>query len=111
MKIRNLLDIDFFLLLAAITLTVFGVLFIYSSGMSSTGVPVSTEYIKQIIWGISGLILALVLAMVDYQRLLGLSLYFYLGTLGLLTYTCIFGHTVNGARAWIGIGSFGIQPS
>ncbi|MDR3171073.1 MAG: rod shape-determining protein RodA [Treponema sp.] len=111
MKIRNLLDIDFSLLLAAVTLTVFGVLFIYSSGMSSAGVLVSTEYIKQIIWGISGLILALVLAMVDYQRLLGVSLYFYLGTLVLLTYTCIFGHTVNGARAWIGIGSFGIQPS
>ncbi|MDR3343613.1 MAG: rod shape-determining protein RodA [Treponema sp.] len=111
MKLEDMLEIDFFLLLAAIVLMVCGVLFIYSSGMTSAGVVVSTEYIKQIIWGISGFILALVLAMVDYRRLLGLALYFYLGTLGLLTYTCVFGHTVNGARAWIGIGSFGIQPS
>jgi rod shape determining protein RodA len=33
------------------------------------------------------------------------------GTLALLVYTCFFGRLVNGARAWIGIGAFGIQPS
>jgi rod shape determining protein RodA len=35
----------------------------------------------------------------------------YVGILLLLIYTCFFGRLVNGARAWIGIGSFGIQPS
>jgi rod shape determining protein RodA len=54
---------------------------------------------------------ALFLAMINYRRLYDLSIYFYLGVLILLVYTCLFGRLVNGARAWIGIGSFGIQPS
>ncbi|MDR1301318.1 MAG: rod shape-determining protein RodA [Treponema sp.] len=111
MKAKDIVRIDFVLLFAAITLTVFGVLFIYSSGLSSTGTQGSTEYFKQIIWGASGLFIALGIGMIDYRRFHSLSLYLYLGTLGLLLYTCIFGHTVNGAKAWIGIGNFGIQPS
>ncbi|MDR2257742.1 MAG: FtsW/RodA/SpoVE family cell cycle protein, partial [Treponema sp.] len=105
MKIRNMLEIDFVLLLAALILSVFGVLFIYSSGITSTGVLVSTEYIRQIIWVTGGTIFALVLSIVNYRRIRDLSLYLYLGTLALLLYTCLFGRLVNGARAWIGIGS------
>jgi rod shape determining protein RodA len=111
MRIRNLLEIDFFLLLAALMLTVFGILFIYSSGLTSSGALVSTEYIRQIVWAVAGLAVALALALVDYRRFRDLTLYLYLGTLLLLLYTCLFGRLVNGARAWIGIGSFGIQPS
>jgi rod shape determining protein RodA len=111
MRLRNVLEIDFSLLLAAMILSVFGVLFIYSSGITSTGVLVSSEYIRQIIWATAGVFIALALSIVDYRRIRDLSLYFYLGTLALLLYTCLFGRLVNGARAWIGIGSFGIQPS
>jgi rod shape determining protein RodA len=111
MRIRNVLEIDFSLILAALILSVFGVLFIYSSGITSSGVLVSTEYIRQIIWVTGGMVFALVLSMVNYRRIRDLSLYLYLGTLALLLYTCLFGRLVNGARAWIGIGAFGIQPS
>ncbi|MDR1899500.1 MAG: rod shape-determining protein RodA [Treponema sp.] len=111
MRLRDFLEIDYPLLLAAMILSVFGVLFIYSSGITSQGVLVSNEYLRQIVWASGGLVFAIVLAMVDYHRLRDLSLYLYLGTLALLIYTCLFGRLVNGARAWIGIGSFGIQPS
>ncbi|MDR2403160.1 MAG: rod shape-determining protein RodA [Spirochaetaceae bacterium] len=111
MKVRNFLEIDFTLLLTAILLTVFGILFIYSSGVTSTMAVVSNEYMRQIIWGTGGLMIALVLAMINYRRFYDLSLSFYLGTLALLLYTCLFGRLVNGARAWIGIGAIGIQPS
>jgi rod shape determining protein RodA len=111
MRLRNFLEIDYALLFAAIILSVFGILFIYSSSVTSTGVLVSTEYIRQIIWASGGLILAIVLAMIDYRRFYNISIYLYLGTLVLLAFTCIFGRQVNGARAWLGIGSFGIQPS
>jgi rod shape determining protein RodA len=97
--------------MAALILIIFGVLFIYSSGLSSTGVLVSDEYVRQIFWAAGGLILALLLAVLDYRRLRDFALYFYLGTLLLLLYTCFFGRLVHGARAWIGIGSFGVQPS
>ncbi|GHV45144.1 rod shape-determining protein RodA [Spirochaetia bacterium] len=111
MRFRNMIEIDFSLLLAAITLSVFGVLFIYSSGLNSSGVLVSNEYFRQIFWATAGVIIALTLSMVDYKRLRDISVYLYLGTLALLIYTCLFGRYVSGARAWIGIGIFGIQPS
>jgi rod shape determining protein RodA len=111
MKLRDFLEIDYALLFAAIVLSIFGICFIYSSGITSTGVLVSTEYIRQIIWASAGVMLAMALAMTNYRRLYDLSIYLYLGTLALLLFTCIFGRQVNGARAWIGIGPFGIQPS
>jgi rod shape determining protein RodA len=111
MKLRDFLGIDYILLFSSLTLTVFGILFIYSSGINASGAQVSNEYVRQIIFASFGLVLALVLAMINYRRLYGISIYLYLGTLALLVYTCLFGRTVSGARAWIGIGSFGIQPS
>jgi rod shape determining protein RodA len=111
MRLRSFLDIDFPLFLAALILTIFGILFIYSSGITSTGMLVSREYIRQIVWAVSGVIIAMVIAMINYRRIYDFSIYLYLGTLLLLLYTCIFGRPVHGARAWIGIGSFGIQPS
>ncbi|MDR2029674.1 MAG: rod shape-determining protein RodA [Treponema sp.] len=111
MRLRDFLEMDFSLFFAALILSVFGILFIYSSGVTSAGVLVSTEYMRQIVWAIGGMILALALALINYRRFYDLSLYLYLGTIILLIYTCLFGRLVNGARAWIGIGSFGIQPS
>ncbi|MDR0759237.1 MAG: rod shape-determining protein RodA [Treponema sp.] len=111
MRLRDFLEIDYWLLIAAIILSIFGILFIYSSGITSTGMPASTEYIRQIIWASGGLILAIFLALLNYRRFYDISIYLYLGTLGLLAFTCVFGRQVNGARAWLGIGSFGIQPS
>jgi rod shape determining protein RodA len=110
-RIRDLLELDYFLLLATVVLSVFGILFIYSSAITSTGVLVSQEYIRQILWAAAGLVIALFLSMVNYRRFREITVYLYLGTLALLLYTCLFGKQVHGARAWIGVGSFGIQPS
>jgi rod shape determining protein RodA len=111
MRLKDITKIDFPLLIASIVLTVFGILFIYSSGITSTGELVSDEYMKQIVWGSIGLVIALFLALIDYRWLYHLSHYLYLGTLALLVYTCMAGRYVGGARAWIGVGTFGIQPS
>ena len=112
MRIKEkLASIDFPLLAAPAILTVFGILFIYSSGITSTGELVSTEYIRQIIWGCAGLAAAILLALFDYRRLYFISHYLYIVTLVLLVYTGVAGHVVNGAKAWIGVGTFGIQTS
>ena len=110
MKIQEILKIDIFLLLSALILICCGILFIYSSNITSTGVLVSKEYIKQIVWGSVGLIAALILAMVNYHRIYNFSIYLYLITLLPLLYTCIFGHVIHGTR-WIRIGALGIQVS
>lgn len=110
MKIRDILEIDFFLLLPVLVLLICGVMFIYSSGITSAGVLVSTEYFRQIIWASSGLVIALVLAMVNYRRVYNFSVYVYLLTLLPLLYTCVFGRVMYGTR-WLRIGSLGLQAS
>jgi rod shape determining protein RodA len=117
MKIRDFLEIDFPLFVASLVLTVFGILFIYSSGVSSSGIVISDDFTKQIIWAAAGVVIVLVIAFLNYKRVYDFSLYIYIGILLLLAYTCIFGRIVSGTRAWIGvgrwlgIGSFTIQPS
>jgi rod shape determining protein RodA len=114
MKLRDIFEIDFFMLLAVIILLICGIFFIYSSGITHTGTPVSQgyfpEYIRQIIWAGSGLIIALALALVNYRRAYDISLYLYLIILVPLLYTSVFGRTAYGTR-WLRIGSFGLQAS
>ena len=110
MKINDILEIDFFLILSAVILIFCGVLFIYSSGLTSAGELISKEYIRQIIWGSAGIIIALILAMANYRRFYNISFYLYLAVLVPLLYTCIFGRVVHGTR-WIRIGSIGLQTS
>ena len=110
MRIRNFLEIDFILFFAAFILTVIGILFIYSSGVTSEGDLISHEYRRQIVWGAAGLIVSLLLAVLNYRRVYDLSFYLYLGTLVLLLYTVIFGRVAYGTR-WLRLGSFGFQAS
>jgi len=111
MKLKILNMIDYSLLLCVLLLSTFGILFIYSSGINSDGILVTNEYIKQIIWLVVGIIFMLVLGLVDYRKFLRYAPYMYAGLVVMLIYTLLFGSKVNGARSWIGIGPFGIQPS
>jgi len=110
MKARDILEIDYLILLPVIILVIIGVMFIYSSGISSTGERVSEEYIRQIVWASIGLTAALVLSMVNYRRFYKISLYLFLATLIPLVYTLLFGRMAYGTR-WLRIGSFGLQAS
>jgi rod shape determining protein RodA len=111
MKIRELLGIDYLLLLSAILLTMTGILFIYSSGINAEGELVSQEYARQIIWASVGFVVIIILTAIDYQRFYRLSPYMYVGILLLLIYTVFFGRYVQGARRGIGIGIFSFQPA
>lgn len=109
---KSLLRIDFILLFAVMFLMFLGIMFIYSSGISSAGVNLSNEYIKQIIWVSSGMIILLFFALYDISRIKGGALYIYLIFMIVLLLTLFFGKKVNGARSWIPVfGGFGLQPS
>jgi rod shape determining protein RodA len=111
MRRVSLFGFDFILLGATLFLMVIGILFIYSSGMSFTGMEMSNEYIKQLIWAVSGLVLMTGVTVIDYRRLQRLSIYLYALMAVLLLITPLIGREVHGARSWIGIGEFGIQSS
>lgn len=111
MKTKIYQAFDFFLIISVLFLVFLGIMFIYSSGINSEGVLVSKEYIKQIIWAGIGLVLMIVMTFTDYRRLTRYVPYLYAFLAFILIYTRIFGKYVNGARSWLGFGSFGIQPS
>lgn len=107
----TIFNIDLILVFSVLVLCIIGVLFIYSSGVSSTGELVNREFLKQIIWVTTGLVLMIVFMLVDYNKLKSISWIIYGVNILLLITTLIFGKVMNGARSWLGIGSFGIQAS
>jgi rod shape determining protein RodA len=111
MRRASLFGFDFILLGAALTLTVFGVLFIYSSSVGLGGELYSDEYIRQIVWAASGLLLMTGVVLVSYGRLRSIAVYLYAVINLLMVITLLVGREVHGARSWIGLGNFGIQPS
>ncbi len=111
MRQSSFFGFDITLFLATLFLMIVGVLFVYSSGVTSGGEVYSFEYIRQIIWVGTGILILLGFALFNYNRLRGLSVYIYLGCIVLLIATLIIGHEVNGAKSWLGIGELGIQPS
>ncbi|HTH14577.1 MAG TPA: rod shape-determining protein RodA, partial [Spirochaetia bacterium] len=110
-RTRPLLTIDPLLGLSVVGLLTMGVLFIYSSGVNSAGVLLTTEYLKQILWGGVALAVLVSFSYVNYNLLRDLSFWLYVLFLVLLLLTLLFGKVVNGARAWIGIFGLGGQPS
>ena len=111
MKIRFFSLFDYVLFICVLLLTIIGIFFIYSSGVNSQKVLVSNEYVKQIFWGVSGIVLLIVVSLIDYRQTKRILPWLYLSLIVVLIYTRLFGRYVNGAKSWIGIAGFGIQPS
>lgn len=111
MKLRIFELFDLILLVTMMLLITIGVVFIYSSSVNSAGISVSREYIRQIIFGATGLILMATAAILDYRKLVKQAPKLFIGMVLVLLYTGLFGKVVNGARSWLGLGNLGVQPS
>ncbi|MBN2735985.1 MAG: rod shape-determining protein RodA [Spirochaetales bacterium] len=111
MRRSSLFGFDIILLSSTFLLVILGIFFIFSSGVTATGEIYSTEYIKQIVWAVTGLIWLLFLTFSNYRNMKNLAPTIYIIFIILLFITLSFGKVVNGAKSWLGIGDFGIQPS
>ena len=65
MNNRSVLNFDFIILAAVLALISVGICFIYSSGFTSDGINTSNEYIKQIIWAVTGLVIMFVFIFIE----------------------------------------------
>jgi len=111
MKLSDILKIDYLLLLPVLILLVLGILFIYSSGVTHTGVQVSSEYLRQIIWASLGLAIVIFFALFNYRSLYNFSIHIYFISLLALLLSLIFSKVSSTTARWLGIGIFGIQLS
>ena len=99
-KLKNF---DFLLVLLVIALNVIGILAIGSAKQSVQS--------KQILGMAVGLIAMLVIAFLDYSRLLKLAWIGYLFVIVTLILVHFFGRSANGAARWLDLGFFDLQPS
>lgn len=111
MKNNFLKRFDFIILACILFLVTMGTFFIYSARFSQGKIINGSQYIKQMIWAGVGLFAIILIAFSDYRQLKRFSFWMYIGLLVILIITRLLGKRVNGARSWLGIGSFGIQPS
>lgn len=106
--------IDWWLVSLYFALTTMGLLNIYSASYNPEHPSIfdtSQEYGKQLMWlGIS-LALAGTIILLEGSFLRNLAIPSYIFCMFLLILVVLVGTEVNGAKAWFGIGSFGIQPS
>ncbi|MDY3939070.1 MAG: rod shape-determining protein RodA [Spirochaetia bacterium] len=108
---KSFFGFDFFLAVMVLALCTVGILFIYSSGINSDNFQTSSEFIKQIVFCVIGIVFSVLILFVDYSRFRFLSVYLYCLSLIVLVFLLIFSPLINGSRSWIGIAGFGIQPS
>lgn len=68
-KLKIFSAIDYILLFCVLCLTVIGIVFIYSAAIDRNGVLTNQNYVKQIFWGITGLIMMLFFPAMITERL------------------------------------------
>lgn len=107
-EILSFREYDRFVLFITVFLLLWSVVNIYSASSHEF----SKLYIKQIVFvSISLLIIIFLPKLVDYRKILELSLFLYIMGIILLIAVKIFGTTILGAKRWINLGFFQLQPS
>jgi rod shape determining protein RodA len=101
--------IDWALLVAILALCAIGVAMLFSATAATPAT--SRMYITQLYAIVLGLVAMVVMLSMDYRAFTDKSHLIYIGLLGALLYVAFFGDVQMGARRWIPIGSFNLQPS
>lgn len=99
--------IDVLLLLAALTLTAFGVFAVYIAGDQSR----NAYAVNQILGLVVGLAVAVPLALIDYKIMLKYLRVIYGAMIALLAAVLVLGASAGGAQRWINLGPVQVQPS
>jgi rod shape determining protein RodA len=110
-KRQPLSALDLLLPGASLALVAVGILFIYSAGLDTATGENTGAWVRQLIWAGTGIGLMVFFTFFQLGMLRTYALAVYAANLLLLLVTLLFGREVNGARAWLGIGELGVQPS
>jgi rod shape determining protein RodA len=103
--------IDWALVGAILALCGIGVAMVYSTTTADPSRMNSTYHITQIYGIVLGLVAMLVMLTIDYRTFTDKSHLLYIAMIGVLLYVMFFGVVRMGARRWIDLGPFDLQPS
>ncbi|HIJ59778.1 MAG TPA: rod shape-determining protein RodA [Nitrospirae bacterium] len=103
---------DFITFSLVISLSIIGILTIYSA----TRPPVESMnhpdfFLKQILWLVASLCCLVLMVLFDYMWIQRFSLYLYIAGMLMLVLVLIIGKSAMGAQRWIEIGPLTFQPS
>ena len=106
--------VDWVIILIYVFLVLVGWLNIYSAVYSEEHrsiLDLDQRYGKQLIWILLAFTLAILIMMTDSKFFVAFSFPIYGFFIFLLVVVLFFGREVNGAKSWITVGNFAIQPS
>src|SRR5690554_3253230 len=104
---------DWLTILVVSTLLLMGIFNIYSAAYNPEHpflFDLKTLYGKQMLWIGIGLFLGIVISLIDTEYIRKLTPIAFIVVLILLILV-LFTEPINGARSWLGVGPFGVQPS
>lgn len=90
-----------------------GVLNLYSASTLRvvTGLELDSYFNKQLIWGGGGLAVMFACLLIDYRHFKAVSWPFFFLSLILLVGVSLVGKTIYGAKRWLDLGFFNLQPT
>lgn len=104
---------DWLTIVLVATLVLMGMINIYSAAYDPERpflFDIKTLYGKQLMWIGIGLFLGIVISLIDAEFIRKLTPVAFVTVLVLLVLV-LFTEPINGARSWLGVGPFGVQPS
>ena len=104
--------LDWQMVVALLGLMLIGLAFIFSAKSGSEGVAWHDQfYARQFIWYLAGTVAAIVVCLIDYRYLSRYAVLAYWVAIALLIGVLFFGSSAGGAKRWIDLGFFKLQPS
>ncbi len=90
-----------------------GVFNLYSASslMTEEGIKTFSYYKKQMVWGVIGMGVLIFMFLLDYNKIKNYVWFIYGASIVLLVWVLLFGSHIKGARRWIDLKFFSLQPS
>lgn len=104
-------NIDASILISMFVIIIFGIITLSSATKIYVDANNHKQFYVQILWLVISSIIGFIVLLVDYNTIGGYYKIMYLSCVILLIMVVAVGHTINGAKSWLGVGSLGIQPS
>lgn len=106
--VKRLKKFDWVFMLNILIMTFISMIFVYSATRVKHG---NSFLIKEGIWVSVGSLIFIIVSFIDYKKYAKFSKVIYIGNLIMLIAVLIFGSVINGAKSWILLGPFQVQPS